>query len=682
MYRVRKRDGELVDFNISKISNAITKAFEATGTEYNESVIDFLSIKVTADFQGKIEDGAVSVEDIQDSVEAVLSRGGYEHVAKAYILYRRQREKLRNMRSTYLDYKNVVDSYLDASDWRVKENSTVNYSVGGLILSNSGAITANYWLSEIYDDEIANAHKNADLHLHDLSMLTGYCAGWSLKQLIQEGLGGIPGKITSSPASHLSTLCNQMVNFLGIMQNEWAGAQAFSSFDTYLAPFVKVDNLNYKEVKQCIQSFVYGVNTPSRWGTQAPFSNITLDWTVPKDLENLPAIVGGNEQSESVWHVLAVTTLKLGALVVFALVVGQRIIPKLLAYVARTGTRDLFTLSVLVLALGVAVGAANFFGASMALGAFLSGMVVGQSEFSSQAAAEALPMRDAFAVLFFVSVGMLFNPASLISDWPLILATLGIVLIGKPLAAFIVVKLFGKPLRMALSVAVALAQIGEFSFILAAMGVSFGVLPKEASSAIIVTAIVSITLNPLLYRRINGAAHWLESKGIGLPRLDENELSHPEGAQRIIVVGYGPVGKQLTGILRDNNLDVVVVEMNIDTVRQVSALGEKIIYGDATQREVLLHAGAEEAEGLIISSSSAPAGEIVEVARAINPNLRILVHTTYLRVAENLKSEGVSAVFPGEREVAVAMTEHLMRDFGATDEQIDRERRKLRERMA
>ncbi len=296
MYRVKKRDGDLVDFNISKISAAIKKAFEATGTDYNESVIDFLSLKVTADFQDKIADGAVSVEDIQDSVEAVLSRGGYEHVAKAYILYRRQREKLRNMKNTYLDYKNVVDSYLNASDWRVKENSTVNYSVGGLILSNSGAITANYWLSEIYDDEIANAHKNCDLHLHDLSMLTGYCAGWSLKQLIQEGLGGIPGKITSSPASHLSTLCNQMVNFLGIMQNEWAGAQAFSSFDTYLAPFVKVDNLNYKEVKQCIQSFVYGVNTPSRWGTQAPFSNITLDWTVPADLRDQPAIVGGKEQ--------------------------------------------------------------------------------------------------------------------------------------------------------------------------------------------------------------------------------------------------------------------------------------------------------------------------------------------------------------------------------------------------
>ena len=296
MYRVKKRDGELVDFNIKKISDAIKKAFEATSTEYNESVIDFLALKVTADFQDKIADEAVTVEDIQDSVEAVLSRGGYEHVAKAYILYRRQREKLRNMKNTYLDYKNVVDSYLSASDWRVKENSTVNYSVGGLILSNSGAITANYWLSEIYDDEIANAHKNCDLHLHDLSMLTGYCAGWSLKQLIQEGLGGIPGKITSSPASHLSTLCNQMVNFLGIMQNEWAGAQAFSSFDTYLAPFVKVDHLNYKEVKQCIQSFVYGVNTPSRWGTQAPFSNITLDWTVPNDLRDQPAIVGGKEQ--------------------------------------------------------------------------------------------------------------------------------------------------------------------------------------------------------------------------------------------------------------------------------------------------------------------------------------------------------------------------------------------------
>ena len=295
MYRIIKRDGEKVDFDIAKIASAMKKAFEATNTEYTDNIIDFLAVKVTADFLPKIKDGFVSVEDIQDSVEAVLSRGGYETVAKAYILYRKQREKLRNMKSTYLDYKDTVNDYIKALDWRVKENSTVTYSVGGLILSNSGAITANYWLSEIYDEEISQAHRNCDIHLHDLSMLTGYCAGWSLKQLIQEGLGGVPGKITSSPAGHLSTLCNQMVNFLGIMQNEWAGAQAFSSFDTYLAPFVKVDNLSYKEVKQCIQSFVYGVNTPSRWGTQAPFSNITLDWTVPRDLKDLPAIVGGKE---------------------------------------------------------------------------------------------------------------------------------------------------------------------------------------------------------------------------------------------------------------------------------------------------------------------------------------------------------------------------------------------------
>ena len=296
MYQVTKRDGKTVDFNITRIANAITKAFEATGIPYNPDIINMLSLQVTADYAGKIMDNAVSVESIQDSVEAVLQRAGYADVAKAYILYRKNREKLRSMSSTILDYKGLVDGYLKVSDWRVKENSTVTYSVGGLILSNSGAITANYWLSEIYDQEIGDAHRNADLHIHDLSMLTGYCAGWSLKQLIQEGLGGVVGKITSAPAKHLATLCNQMVNFLGIMQNEWAGAQAFSSFDTYLAPFVKTDKLTYNEVKHCIESFIYGVNTPSRWGTQAPFSNITLDWTVPADLANQPCIVGGKPQ--------------------------------------------------------------------------------------------------------------------------------------------------------------------------------------------------------------------------------------------------------------------------------------------------------------------------------------------------------------------------------------------------
>jgi len=295
MFRVVKRDGEVADFNLGKISDAITKAFEASQKEFNEDMTSLLGLRVTADFQGKIKDGVIDVESIQDSVENVLVQAGYGDVAKAYILYRKQREKIRNMKSTILDYKEIVNSYVKVEDWRVKENSTVTYSVGGLILSNSGAVTANYWLSEIYDEEIAEAHRNADVHIHDLSMLTGYCAGWSLKQLIQEGLGGIKGKITSAPAKHLSVLCNQMVNFLGIMQNEWAGAQAFSSFDTYLAPFAKADKLNYREVKKCIESFIYGVNTPSRWGTQAPFSNITLDWTVPGDLAELPAIVGGKE---------------------------------------------------------------------------------------------------------------------------------------------------------------------------------------------------------------------------------------------------------------------------------------------------------------------------------------------------------------------------------------------------
>ena len=296
MLSVKKRDGSIDEFNLRKIESTIKKAFISVNRVYTDDIIELISLRVMANLGEKIKDNTISVADIQDTVEITLIQANYTDVAKDYILYRKNRDNILRAQETVLDYKNTVDNYLNINDWRVKENSTVTYSVGGLILSNSGAITANYWLSEVYDKEIGDAHRNCDIHIHDLSMLTGYCAGWSLKQLIQEGLGGVPGKITSSPASHLSTLCNQMTNFLGIMQNEWAGAQAFSSFDTYLAPFVKKDNLTYKEVKQCIQSFVYGVNTPSRWGTQAPFTNITLDWTVPNDLSELPAIVGGVEQ--------------------------------------------------------------------------------------------------------------------------------------------------------------------------------------------------------------------------------------------------------------------------------------------------------------------------------------------------------------------------------------------------
>lgn len=298
MNNVIRRDGTAVAFDPTKIENAVAKAFMATDeldARDISSVSRAICLIVTTTLNGRKLDAA-TVEEIQDEVESALMNCGYAKTAKAYILYRRQHANVRETKDTLMDYKKLIDGYIGTEkDWRVKENSTVTLSVGGLILSNSGAVTANYWLSEVYDEDVADAHRNCFMHIHDLSMLTGYCAGWSLKQLIQEGLGGVPDRITSAPAKHLTTLCNQMVNFLGIMQNEWAGAQAFSSFDTYLAPFVKVDNLSYKDVKQSIQSFIYGVNTPSRWGTQAPFTNVTLDWTVPEDMINMPALVGGKE---------------------------------------------------------------------------------------------------------------------------------------------------------------------------------------------------------------------------------------------------------------------------------------------------------------------------------------------------------------------------------------------------
>lgn len=304
---IKKREGQIEDFDKGKIEKAIYKALEATreladktfrtqSEEMLSKTAKILTDLVLIEIELRTdEDESLTVEKIQDIVEETLMKGGYYKTAKSYIVYRKQREKIRNISNTVLDYKETINSYVDLSDWRVKENSTVTFSIGGLILNNSGAMTANYWLSEVYDEEIGTAHKEGDMHIHDLSMLTGYCAGWSLKQLIYEGLGGVSGKITSKPAAHLATLCNQMVNYLGVMQNEWAGAQAFSSFDTYLAPFIKVDNLSYDQTKKCIESFIFGVNTPSRWGTQAPFTNITLDWTVPEDLKDLPAIVGGKD---------------------------------------------------------------------------------------------------------------------------------------------------------------------------------------------------------------------------------------------------------------------------------------------------------------------------------------------------------------------------------------------------
>jgi len=287
---VVKRSGDIVPYDRTKIEKAINKAVEAVEKRQNPDKASELTEKVEEKLRlllaGRRAHSIPAIEEIQDLVETTLIEAQEVEIAKAYILYRAKHEAVRDAKSLMVDINTTMDGYLGQSDWRVNENANVNFSLGGLILHNSGTITANYWLNNIYSKEVAEAHKTAAFHIHDLSMFSGYCAGWSLRQLIQEGLGGVPDKITSTPATHLSTLVNQIVNFLGIMQNEWAGAQAFSSFDTYLAPFIKKDHLTEKEVRQCIQSYIYGVNTPSRWGSQAPFTNITLDWTCPEDLKD------------------------------------------------------------------------------------------------------------------------------------------------------------------------------------------------------------------------------------------------------------------------------------------------------------------------------------------------------------------------------------------------------------
>lgn len=419
-----------------------------------------------------------------------------------------------------------------------------------------------------------------------------------------------------------------------------------------------------------------------------PIGHVALGWLVVEDLFTililvlLPSLVLVRESGDSsaLWSALGWTVLKLVVLVAFTLFAGQKLIPLFLTYIARTGTRDLFTLAVLALALGIAVGSAHFFGASMALGAFLAGMVVGQSKFSARAAAEALPMRDAFAVLFFVSVGMQLNPASLLDNWQLSLLTLAIVLIGKPLAAFLVVILMKKPLRMALSVSVALAQIGEFSFILVGLATSLNVLPKEIAGPIIIAAVVSITLNPLLYKRIDPLlAKINKHRKHCYPQEPACVLEPEEDKERIVIVGYGPVGRSLERILEQNNMETVVIEMNIDTVKELSKAGKKAVHGDASMLPVLMQAGVGHASGLIISASHAPIREIVEEARSINPGIRTLVRAEYVNEEGALQSIKGAVVFTEEREIAISMAEYLMREFGATNEQIDNERRTIRE---
>jgi CPA2 family monovalent cation:H+ antiporter-2 len=422
-----------------------------------------------------------------------------------------------------------------------------------------------------------------------------------------------------------------------------------------------------------------------------PTGHIAVGWSIVEDLFTivvlvlLPAFFGGRAEtspSENIWTTLGVALVKLAVLIVFTFTVGQKLIPVLLGYVARTGSRELFTLSVLVLALGIAVGAAKFFGASMALGAFLAGMIVGQSNFSERAASEALPMRDAFAVLFFVSVGMLFNPFAVRKGWPLMLVTLGIVMIANPLAALIVVKLLKQSWRVGLAVAVALAHIGEFSFILATLAISMKIIPAEAMNALVVASVISITLNPLLYKGIDPLVNWLEERKIIRPPKfvppPSGAFQKDPGKDLVIVIGYGPVGRTVCRILVDNNVQPVVIEMNIDTVLQLNAEGLQTIYGDATRAEILRSARIEEAAGLIISTSTPQAATIISAARELNPRIRILTRSTYLVESEALRKAGADAIFSSEGEVALSMTDFVMEQLGATDEQRDRERDRVR----
>ncbi|MEZ0297315.1 MAG: cation:proton antiporter [Candidatus Methylacidiphilales bacterium] len=375
--------------------------------------------------------------------------------------------------------------------------------------------------------------------------------------------------------------------------------------------------------------------------------------------------------------------LKLGALVV-AFILGQKLIPMLMGYIARSGSRELFTLTILVLALGIAVGSAKWFGASMELGAFLAGMIVGSSDFSARAAAEALPMKDAFAVLFFVSVGMRLDPSTMVEGWPLMAATLAIVLIGKPLAAVVVVLALGRPVRTALAVGVALAQIGEFSFILADVGAKLNILPAASVNALVVASIISITINPPLFQCIESIAKWMERNRLAPPSKAEDLSGVPPKshmADRAIIIGYGPVGKTLARILKDNGIEVVIIEMNIETVKKLRAEGENALYGDAVQRDILHHAGVEESVALIISASGLPAQAIVQAARELNPKIQILTRSTYLRETAALEKAGANEVFAAEGEVALSMVAHIMGSLGATSEQIDRERARAREEL-
>ncbi len=289
-----KRDGSIKDFDPSKIQKAIEKAGKATG-EFGPAIAAEITENQVMPKIRALNVATPHIEQVQDAVEQALFESGHFTTLRAYIVYREQRAKSRDAKKTWINVESSINEYLDQSDWRVNANANQGYSLGGMILNVSGKVVANYWLNFIYPNEIGKCHREADFHIHDLDMLSGYCAGWSLRTVLTEGFNGVPGKVEAGAPKHLSSACGQIVNFLGTMQNEWAGAQAFSSFDTYMAPFVRKDNVPYSEVVQCIQEMIYNLNVPSRWGTQTPFTNLTFDWTCPPDLAPQHPMIGGQE---------------------------------------------------------------------------------------------------------------------------------------------------------------------------------------------------------------------------------------------------------------------------------------------------------------------------------------------------------------------------------------------------
>ncbi len=433
-----------------------------------------------------------------------------------------------------------------------------------------------------------------------------------------------------------------------------------------------------------------------------PTGHISIGWLVMEDLFTvfvlvlLPAIFGAAPGSDVTFgSILAASSwaaVKIAVLVAFTFYFGGWAIPRVLTHIAKTGSRELFTLAVLAVALGIAVGSAKLFGVSMALGAFLAGMVVGRSDFSLRAATDALPMRDAFAVLFFVSVGMLFDWHSLVHSPLLVVAALGVILVGKPLAAFVIVILLRYPLRVALAVAVVLAQIGEFSFILATMGRQLDILPPDAANILVAAAILSITLNPLAYRLVPGTERWLDRVFPGFTRWLNARATASAGVapavrrrdrrHRAIVIGYGPVGQTVARLLRENEIEPTIIELNVETAQRLKADGVDVVYGDASRIETLTEAGVAEANALVLSASSIKGGrELIEQARTLNPRIRVLARTAYVRELDELRVAGVDEVFSGEGEVALAMAEFILRSFGATSEQIDRERDRVRSKL-